>query len=75
MTRTSVADESRAARRFSNLFCLTVHPWIVGRGHRIQALEQLLSEVKGDASVFRGTCRVIAEHHRQSADRDRYVVG
>ncbi len=68
-------DEISAARRFSNLFCLTVHPWIVGRGHRIQALEQLLRAVKADASVFRGTCREIAEYHRQSVNRDRYVVG
>jgi peptidoglycan/xylan/chitin deacetylase (PgdA/CDA1 family) len=68
-------EEITAARRFSNLMCLTVHPWIVGRGHRIQPLERLLREVKADASVFRRTCREIAEYHRQSPNRDRYVVG
>ena len=67
-------DEIAAARRFSNLLCLTLHPWIVGRGHRIQALERVLQKVKQDASVFRATCQAIADYHRQSANRDRYVA-
>jgi peptidoglycan/xylan/chitin deacetylase (PgdA/CDA1 family) len=67
-------DEVAAARRFSNLLCLTVHPWIVGRGHRLLALERVLTEVAGDASVFRSSCREIARHHEDSVNRERWVA-
>jgi peptidoglycan/xylan/chitin deacetylase (PgdA/CDA1 family) len=74
MVAQSWRDEIAAARRFGNLLCLTVHPWIVGRGHRIQALEQLLREVVQDPFALRGTCREIAAYHRGSPNRDRWVV-
>jgi peptidoglycan/xylan/chitin deacetylase (PgdA/CDA1 family) len=67
-------DEVAAARRFSNLLCLTVHPWIVGRGHRLQALERVLADVEAGASVFRSRCVDIARYHEQSVNRERYVA-
>lgn len=67
-------DEVAAAQRFGNLLCLTVHPWIIGRGHRVQALERVLEEVERDGSVLRGRCRELASRHASSINRDRFVV-
>jgi peptidoglycan-N-acetylglucosamine deacetylase len=67
-------DEIAAARRFSNLLCLTVHPWIVGRGHRVLALERILREVQADASALRGTCGEIAAYHVRSDNQARFVA-
>jgi peptidoglycan/xylan/chitin deacetylase (PgdA/CDA1 family) len=67
-------DEIAAARRFANLLCLTVHPWMVGRGHRVLGLERVLRDVVADAAVFRACCRDVARHHEQSVNRERWVV-
>jgi hypothetical protein len=67
-------DELAAARRFGSLLCLTVHPWIVGRGPRVQALERVLRAAAADREAFSATCREIAEFHVRSVNRDRFVV-
>jgi hypothetical protein len=67
-------DELAAAKRFSSLFSLTIHPWLTGRGHRVLALERLLSEAKADGSIWIANCRQISGHHRNSPNRERFEI-
>ncbi|MCW5977799.1 MAG: polysaccharide deacetylase family protein [Bryobacteraceae bacterium] len=67
-------DEIAAARRFASLLCLTVHPWMSGRGARAVALERLLREARGDSSIWLANCLAIAEYHRQSPNCGKFDV-
>jgi peptidoglycan/xylan/chitin deacetylase (PgdA/CDA1 family) len=67
-------DEAAAARRFSSLFCLTVHPWISGRGHRPVVIERILRDLKHDPTIWMATGQEVASHHLQSINRDRFLV-
>jgi len=66
-------EEVAAAKRFSSLFCLTVHPWLTGRGPRLLALERLLRDIKADTSIWKATCRDIASYHAESVNCGRFV--
>jgi hypothetical protein len=65
-------EEIAAAKRFGGYVCLTVHPWMSGRGHRVLALERLLSEAKADTSIWMAPCRDIAAYHEASPNRERF---
>jgi peptidoglycan/xylan/chitin deacetylase (PgdA/CDA1 family) len=67
-------EETAAARRFSSLFCLTVHPWLSGRGHRAVVVERIVRDLKRDSSGWLATCQQVAAYHVQSINRDRFLV-
>jgi peptidoglycan/xylan/chitin deacetylase (PgdA/CDA1 family) len=67
-------DEVAAAWRFSSLFCLTVHPWMSGRGHRAIVIERIVRDLRRDPLIWLATCQEIADYHRQSPNRERFLV-
>jgi peptidoglycan/xylan/chitin deacetylase (PgdA/CDA1 family) len=65
-------EEIASAKRFGGYVCLTIHPWLSGRGHRALALERLLSEAKADTSIWIAPCREVAAYHEASPNRKRF---
>ena len=43
-------------------FNITLHPWVIGQGHRIRYLADALSRVLGTPLVWRATTDEVAEH-------------
>jgi peptidoglycan/xylan/chitin deacetylase (PgdA/CDA1 family) len=67
-------DEAAAAWRFSSLFCLTLHPWMSGRGHRAIVIERIVRDLRRDPLIWVATCQEIAAYHLQSPNRERFLV-
>ena len=55
------------AAESGRLFCLSLHPWIMGASHRIRYLEEALSRIAGREGVWQATAGEIAEAFRASA--------
>jgi peptidoglycan/xylan/chitin deacetylase (PgdA/CDA1 family) len=67
-------DEWDVISREGDLFMLTVHDWISGRAARIRMLEKLLDVITRTPSVWIATVGAVADHHRSSANSDKYNV-
>lgn len=67
-------DEWRMLHEWGEMFMLTVHPWISGRGQRIAMLDRLLTRLKAAGDVWFARCDEIAAHHLHSPNRGRAAV-
>lgn len=65
-------EEWKGVHEFGGLFTLTVHPWISGRAQRVRLLRDLLAHVRARDDVWIATALDIAEHHRTSANAERF---
>ena len=55
------SEEFRGAHEEQGVFCLTMHPQVIGRYHRIRLLEKLIRFMRGHANVQFATCSAAVE--------------
>lgn len=67
-------EEWEATYEFGNLFMLTVHPWVSGKGQRIRMLRTLLEHVKQQPDVWFATAQEVAKHHTGSSNNAAFKV-
>ena len=67
-------DEWRMLHRWGEMFMLTLHPWISGRGQRVAMLDRLFAEIRGADGVWLARCDEVAAHHAASPNRGRAVA-
>jgi peptidoglycan/xylan/chitin deacetylase (PgdA/CDA1 family) len=48
------------------VFCLSVHPWLMGMPHRIRYLDEALRRIERFANVWHATPGEIAQHYRET---------